>query len=156
MARVTEVCARFHAGCIDVCKEGSVVALHFSTPQGVVVITAELREFVQKLRGARDHIGNPLPTPEDLVVRQIEPATVAVLESPPRVCPRGRMGRPPLSGVKLQKYEAAARDLLAGTYATKAATARAHGCDYTAWLKWLERHVVTTRPPILKPGGKIL
>ena len=64
--KCTEVIGRFHAGSLDVCREGAIVALHMATPAGVLVVTLDEREFVTKARGRADYHGHPFRNLSDL------------------------------------------------------------------------------------------
>lgn len=63
---VTKIASRHHAGAVHVCRVGSTVALHFSTPEGEVLITMRERDFVAGARGPVDHNGNPFRNPTQL------------------------------------------------------------------------------------------
>jgi hypothetical protein len=63
---VTKLAQLFTAGHVDVCKQGSEVALRFHTTEGLVIVRMEERHFVRDCRGPRDANGNPLRKWEEL------------------------------------------------------------------------------------------
>lgn len=81
MPNPTKVQARYLATSLDVCKDSDKVAIHCSTAHGTVIVVASLREFTQKLRGAKDWHGHPLPSVADF---RREPASPPAESAPPR------------------------------------------------------------------------
>ena len=61
-ANCTKVVARHEAGAVDVCRVASTIALHFSTPAGIVLIRMRERDFIQGARGPVDYHGHPFRT----------------------------------------------------------------------------------------------
>ena len=83
---ITSVVARHTALALDVCTEAKLAAIHVQTASGVIVIIAELAEFVSKFRGRADHNGKLLPNPGQLLTTEQQLAADAAIV-PPRVQP---------------------------------------------------------------------
>lgn len=88
----TTVADRFHADAFEVCRAGSMVALHCYTRRGEIVLTVSEAEFLKTARGAKDSNGLPWRELQDPKQReQIILADVAAIEAKkrvraPRVC----------------------------------------------------------------------
>ena len=65
-ANCTKITARYVAGSLDVCRVGSLVALHFATGEGTIIIRMRERDFVKGARSPTDYHGHPFRTLEQL------------------------------------------------------------------------------------------
>jgi len=146
--RVTAVLARFRAGAVDVCKCDQEVALHFSTPQGIVILTVDLAEFVNKCRAPRCHNGHLLPMPGDAERHRAElSAPLPALEQ--------------RHATNEEAYFAILADRSREPDVPWAVLCRRHGgVKLSSFGMWRRRHEKATTPrqpgPIPKPGGKLL
>ena len=151
---VTKVRTCTDAGAIDVCKDGSKVALRIYTREGIFIYRLDLREFTLKCRGAVDHNLNPLPSVEDFA----EVALTREFRITPEQMAQGRQ----MPEGQKEKFTAALADLRSGVFIRKIDAARHHGIEhvyhgFTAWiLKQPDAATDGVRPFILKPGGKPL
>ncbi len=158
MNKLTDIVGRYHAIRFDVCKQGGLVAFHFATSHGKVIVTAGLDQFMENCRGPRDSNHNRFP-------EYVPPAGAALVEGPRR--PARKLNLPYRSRMpaeQLARYEAAAADVRANRYPTTKEAAAAHGITSTdAFQSWYyarraeaEAAAANAREPITKPGGKLL
>ncbi len=157
MNKLTDIVGRYHAIRFDVCKQGGLVAFHFATSHGKVIVTAGLDQFMENCRGPRDSNHNRFPE----YVPPVGAPPVEVSRRPVKKLDRPYRSRMPAE--QLERYEAAAADVRANRYPTTKEAAAAHGITSTeAFQSWYYARraeteaAVVSRAPITKPGGKLL
>lgn len=147
--KVTDTIARHVAYAFDVCRAGSLVAMHCHTAHGGVIIHFDEAEFELKARGRRDSNGNPWrglrPVNGDALVKADAAATV-----PKESCAHSiaiqheiESGGPCASahttpGLAAQIWEWHKQNLDA-TVAAAAARFRAQPDSYGSWLTHYQR-----------------
>jgi len=151
--RMTDVIGRAHALQIDVCRAGTMVALHLATAGGVIVITADYEVFARGCRGPRDHNRHPFPA---AVIDDIEAEALpsSCVRRPRRNKPNnyGQRGTPP---EKVEQYRQVWRRFIADPAMTVNAAAAEMGLHYSTACNWFKRFRNEPGAPAVKPNGKL-
>jgi len=155
--RVVDVVARHYAQALAVTTAGDIAAIHCHTSHGTVVITASLALFVQALRGPFDSNGRPIEHGRAARVASQDELDAAALP-PPRKGQVG-VGKRRLSPEREALLRALWARRIGGEPVVALATEAKCSTDTLyLWFKHFQAAdlAASTRPPALKPSGKLL
>jgi hypothetical protein len=134
---VTDVIARFDRASIEaVCRAGQLVALHFGTASGRVVVTVPAKDFTLSCRGPLDTNRNPLPNPEDFdepreeaPIRNDSPKLAAVDDARS------------MSDDQRERFKSALKNFRLGRFKTKREAVEFYGLGhmYQGFVTWSNR-----------------
>lgn len=167
--RVTDVAQIVVAArIVAVCKADQLVAMHFATPKGIVVVRMPLADFVEKAQAARDNHGVPFTTPlapdqaevdaEQVPITKGNPERAPAYYQPNRYGPRGLT--PEVRSALRAAFQARKLGQNSRTQGEIADALGVHPSTVSAYFSRFRDEANTTlytnHAPITKPNGLLL